>query len=165
MIARGPTLASGSNRARKYHGRYAMTSIEVLFNLPTMKKAKVRQKPIIWTDDEEEGILYPHDDALAIRLNVASREFNRILIDMGSSVDILFKLTLKEMRIANLKSEHTNTYLKGFGGGRLIPIRFVEVPVTIASRPSEKVIMLDFVVVEENSLYQMIFGHPFVRIS
>lgn len=100
-----------------------------------------------------------------IRANVASIEFNRILIDMGSSVDILFKLTLEEMGIADLKLEHTNTYLKGFGGGRLTPIRFVEVPVTIASRPYEKVIMLDFIVVEENSPYQMIFGRPFMRIS
>lgn len=69
----------------------------------------------MWTDDDEEVILYPHEDALLIRANVTSREFNRILVDRGSSADILFKSTLEEMRIADLKLRHTNTYLKGFG--------------------------------------------------
>ena len=42
VIARGPTLAGDSNRARKNYRRYAMTSKEVLFNLPAAKRAKVR---------------------------------------------------------------------------------------------------------------------------
>ena len=113
MIAGRPTLAGGSNRAQKNYKRHAMISREVLFNLPTMKKVKVRQVSIMWTDDDEEGILYPHKDALVIRANVACKEFNRILVDGGSSVDILFKSTLEEMGIADLKLEHTNTSLKG----------------------------------------------------
>lgn len=39
VIAGGPTLAGDSNRAWKNYGRYAMTSKEVLFNLPATKKA------------------------------------------------------------------------------------------------------------------------------
>ena len=73
VIAGGPTLAGDSNRARKNYGRYAMTSKEVLFNLPAAKKAKVWQVPIMWTDDDEEGILYPHEDALVIKAMVAGR--------------------------------------------------------------------------------------------
>ena len=42
VIAEGPTLAGDSNMARKNYGRYAMTSKEVLFNLPTAKRVKVR---------------------------------------------------------------------------------------------------------------------------
>ena len=74
VITRGPTLAGDSNKARKNYGRYAMTSKEVLFNLPTAKRAKVRQVPIMWTDDDEEGVLYPHEDALVIKTMVAGKE-------------------------------------------------------------------------------------------
>ena len=42
VIAGGPTLAKDLNRARKNYERYALTSKDVLFNLPTAKKAKVR---------------------------------------------------------------------------------------------------------------------------
>ena len=67
-------MAGDSNRARENYGRYALTSKEVLFNLPATKKAKVRQVPIMWTDDDEEGILYPHEDALVIKAMVAGTE-------------------------------------------------------------------------------------------
>ena len=42
VIAGGPTLAGDSNRARKNYGRYALTSKEVLFNLPAAKKEKLQ---------------------------------------------------------------------------------------------------------------------------
>ena len=84
----------------------------MLFNLPAAKKVKVRQVPIMWTDDDEEGISYPHEDALVIKATVAGTELRRILVDTGSSVDILFKSALDDMGIADLKLEQTNTSLK-----------------------------------------------------
>ena len=53
VIARGPTLAGDSNRAQKNYGGYALTSKEVFFNLPIAKRVKVRQVPIMWTNDNE----------------------------------------------------------------------------------------------------------------
>ncbi|XP_052291838.1 uncharacterized protein LOC127900684 [Citrus sinensis] len=142
-----------------------MTSKEVLFNLPAGKKAKLRQVPIMWTDDDEEGILYPHEDALVIKAMVAGTELRRILVDTGSSVNILFKSALDDMGIADLKLERINTSLKGFGGGRLTPMGIIELPITVGTKPFERTMMLDFVVVEERSPYQMILGRPFMRIS
>lgn len=40
VIAGGPTLAGDSNRSQKYYSRYAMTSREVIFNIPAAKRAK-----------------------------------------------------------------------------------------------------------------------------
>ena len=75
----------------------------------------------MWIDDDEDGVLYPHEDALVIKAMVVGKEFRRILVDTGSSVDILFKSALDDIRIADLRLERTNTSLKGFGGGRLTP--------------------------------------------
>ena len=164
VIAGGPILAGDSNRARKNYGRYAITGKEVLLNLPAAKRAKVQQVPIMWTKDNEEGILYPHEDALVIKVLVAGTELQRILVDTGSSVDILFKSALNYMGISDLKLERTNTSLKGFGG-RLTPMGVIELPITVGSKPFERMMMLDFVVVEERSPYQMILGRLFMRIS
>ncbi|XP_052287337.1 uncharacterized protein LOC127898879 [Citrus sinensis] len=114
----------------------------------------------MWTDEDEEGILYPYEDALVIKATVASKKFDRILVDTGSSVDVLFKSTLEEMGIADRKLEHTNTSLKGFGGGKLVPLGVVELPITIGSPPTERTMILDFVVVEEEGPYQMILENP-----
>ncbi|KAH9715068.1 hypothetical protein KPL71_020894 [Citrus sinensis] len=165
VIAGGPTLAGDSNRSRKNYARYAMTSKEVLLNTPAAKRVRVRQVPIMWTDEDEEGILYPHEDALVIKATVASKKVDRILIDTGSSVDVLFKSTLEKMGIADRKLEYTNTSLKGFGGGKLVPLGVVELPITIGSSPTERTMILDFVVVDEEGPYQMILGRPFLRMS
>ena len=53
--------------------------------------------------------------------------------------------------ITDLKLEHTNTSLKGFGGGKLVPLSVVELPITIGNSPTKKTIILDFVVVDEES--------------
>ena len=78
---------------------------------------------------------------------------------------MLFKSTLEEMRITDLRLEHTNTSLKGFGGGKLVPLGVVELPITIGSSPTERTMMLDFLVVDEEGPYQMILGRPFLRMS
>lgn len=41
----------------------------------------------------------------------------------------------------------------------------VELPITIDTNPFQKIMMLDFVVVDEDSPYQIILGRPFFRIS
>ena len=51
-----------------------MTSKEVLFNLPAAKRARVRQVPIMWTDDDEDGALYPHEDTLVIKAMMAGTD-------------------------------------------------------------------------------------------
>ena len=84
------------------------------------------QVPIIWTDRDEEGILYPHEDALVIKATTASKKFDRISVDTRSSVNVLFKLTLEEIEIADLRLKHTNTSLKGFNEGKLVPLGVVE---------------------------------------
>lgn len=61
--------------------------------------------------------------------------------------------------------EKTSTSLKGFNRGRLTPLGVVELPVTIGTNPFKQTMMLDFVVVDEVSLYQINFGMPFLRIS
>lgn len=91
---------------------YAWTSQEVLFNMLTGKKTKIRQIPIMQIEDDDDGILYLYEDALVIKKNIAGREFNRIVIDSKSSVDILFKFMLDEMEITDLRLKYTNTSLK-----------------------------------------------------
>lgn len=77
----------------------------------------------------------------------------------------MFKSTLYEIGITDLRIEHTNTSLKGFSEGRLTPLGVVELSITIGSASSEKRIILNFVVVDEKSPYQIILGRPFFRVS
>ena len=119
----------------------------------------------MWTDEDEEVILYSHENDLVIKVTAASKKFARVLVDTGSSADVLFKSTLEEMGIADLRLEHTNTSLKGFGGGKLISLGVVELPILIGSSLIENTMILDLMVVDEEDPYQMILNHPFLKMS
>lgn len=77
VIAGGLELAGDSNRAYKNYGRYTITSRDVLFNMSATKQPKTWQVLIMWTEDNEKGVLYPYKDALVMKMNVASKRFNR----------------------------------------------------------------------------------------
>lgn len=96
---------------------------------------------------------------------VASKTFDQILVDIGSSIDVLFKSTLDEIIIIYLKLESISASLKEFSGGMLNLLSVVELPVTIGSTPSQKIMMLDFVIVDKDNLYQIILGKLFLRVS
>lgn len=63
--------------------------------------------------------MYPHEDALVISADMPSKKFDRILVDTGSSMDVLFKSTLNEIETTSLRLENTITSLKRFCRGKI----------------------------------------------
>ena len=57
------------------------------------KLSKRENKVISFMDDEARCLIHPHTDALVVTLSVANEKVFRILIDTGSSADILFVST------------------------------------------------------------------------
>ena len=47
---------------------------------------------LTFSTEDEQGIHYPHDDPLVVTLMIANYAVKRVLIDTGSSSDILFAL-------------------------------------------------------------------------
>ena len=69
-----------------------------------------------------EGYQYPHDDQLVIRVVVANNTVHKVLVDIGSSADIIFASAFDKMCIGREKLEPVNTYLRGFSGERVLPL-------------------------------------------
>ena len=137
MIMGGPTLAGDSNNSRRNYNRYSLKSYKVNFNVSAPKKQRVQRVLIMFTDEDEdeETIAYPHENALVVKVTLAGQELNQALIDGGSSVDILFKQTLKDLQIGDLRLDPIRTSLKGFDGAELIPLGMIDLPLTIGSNP------------------------------
>ncbi|CAL8084635.1 unnamed protein product [Prunus armeniaca] len=99
-ISGGPTLEGISNRSRKQYVRAAqypqVFGIEVNRH---HKTPRVRWEPITFSEEEEEGILYPHDDPMTIRAEIADFDVRRVLIDTGSSVNVIFANAFRELGI------------------------------------------------------------------
>ncbi|XP_043717974.1 uncharacterized protein LOC122665909 [Telopea speciosissima] len=55
-----------------------------------MPEKKVRIEPgITFSDEDMEGLSWPHDDAVVVQAIIANRPVHRILVDIGASVDML----------------------------------------------------------------------------
>ena len=89
MIVGGTTAAGSSKKARK---TYLMMVQNVQLTGIVSKIAR-REGPIIGFSEEDARCLrHPHDDALVISIRVGDYNMHRVLVDNGSSADILYYL-------------------------------------------------------------------------
>ncbi|GMN19760.1 hypothetical protein TIFTF001_039895 [Ficus carica] len=66
---------------------------------------------ITFHNSEATNLSRPHDDALILTLNVSNCEVGRILVVNGSSADVLFLSTLREMELSESDIERSTTIL------------------------------------------------------
>ncbi|KAL5564860.1 hypothetical protein UlMin_028024 [Ulmus minor] len=105
VIIGGPATGD-TNRARKNYAHQARSEpFPHQINLAEHKNKPPRlsNEPIIFTEEEASGLWHPHKDAIVVALRIASRKVYKILIDNGSSVDILFRSTLNRMDLVGAK--------------------------------------------------------------
>ena len=74
------------------------------------------EQAITFTDEDAERVHHPHDDAIVITLLIADYTTRRVLVDHGSSADILYYLAFQQMRLGRDQLRLVNSPLVGFGG-------------------------------------------------
>ncbi|KAJ4713136.1 Retrovirus-related Pol polyprotein from transposon 17.6 [Melia azedarach] len=167
-ISGGPTLAGDSRRVRKTHAKepsLARHHQEVNFTERSPKLPRVATTPIMFTDEDTRDVVYPHDDTMVVTMKIASKDVARILIDTGSSVDILFKEAFNKLGLNSARMQQVTTPLSGFMGDQLMPSGSITLPVTLGEDPSQLITMVDFVVVDHPSSYNVILGRPFLMAT
>lgn len=82
-----------------------------------------------WSHDIEE-VNTPHNDALVIRAAVANYEVARVLVDSGSSVNIIFKSAFSQMQLVEWKLEAVEIALFGFAEHTVYPQGHIVLPLT-----------------------------------
>ena len=102
----------------------------------------------------------PHDDPVVIECKVANQLVGRILIDTGSSSDIISLRCLQKLKY-NVSSMHPVTHpLVGFGGGMVYPAGRIDLPIRLGEKGQGRHIVVRFLVVEELTAYNIILGRP-----
>lgn len=72
--------------------------------------------PITFTDDEADRLLHPHNDALVGEIRVADNVVRRVLVDNGSSADIMFMDVFSRLKILGATLTPGRTPLYRFTG-------------------------------------------------
>ena len=95
------------------------------------KMARVDNPVIGFTKEDARRLHHPHDDPLVVSIRVGDYNTYRVLVDNGSSADILYYPAFQQMRIEKERLIPTNAPLVGFGGTRVYPLGAVTLPVTV----------------------------------
>ena len=112
MISGGFAGGGESSSARKAHLR-SIRSAEVV-EVQVVSKLPRLDTSITFSDSDLEGCQHPHDDPLVIRAIVANKTIYRVLVDNGSSADIIFASAFDKMGIGMERLEPVSTHLRGF---------------------------------------------------
>ena len=127
-----------------------------------MSKIPRLDTTITFSDFDMEGCQHPHDDPLVIRVVVANKTVHRVLIDNGSSTDIIFASAFNKMGIGMEKLEPVNAHLLGFSGEKVLPLGSVQLVLTVGIPHSG--CPIDIQHVTRQAFSQCNKGHPF-RLS
>ena len=103
---------------------------------------------ITFSDSDLEGCQHPHDDPLVIRAVVANKTIHRVLVDNGSSADIIFASAFDKMGIGRERLELINTHLRGFSGEKVLPLGSIHLVLTLGDPPCQETMTVRFLIVD-----------------
>ena len=158
MISGGFAGGGESSSARKAHLR-SIRSGEVV-EVQAVSKLPRLDTSITFSDSDLEGCQHPHDDPLVIRAVVANKTVHRVLVDNGSSADIIFASAFDKMGIRRERLEPVNTHLRGFSREKVLPLGSIQLVLTLGDPPCQVTSTARFLVVDASSAYNMLLGRP-----
>ncbi|KAL5556194.1 hypothetical protein UlMin_038430 [Ulmus minor] len=137
VIISGP-VTGDTNRARKNYAHHAMSEpfphqISLVEHMD--KILRLSNDPIVFTEEEASSLWHPHKDTIVITLKIAGRKVHRILIDNGTSANILFKSTLNRINLVRAKLEMVKSSLYDFTGSYIYSDRVLTLPVELGTHP------------------------------
>ena len=161
MIVGGTTTTGLSKKACKtYLGM--VQNVQLTGSVPKIAR---RESPIIrFSEEDARHLHHPHDDALVVSIQVEDYNMHRVLVNNGSSVDILYYPAFQQMGIDRERLILTNAPLVSFGGTRVLPLGAVTLSIVVGDYPQQITKDVTFLVVDCLSAYNAILGRPTLNL-
>ena len=106
------------------------------------------------------GVKQPHDDPLVIMLVIEGFNTKRILVDNGSSAEIIYLFAFQQLKLDPRRLHPFDSPLVNFSRDRVYPKGIVTLTVTVGTYPRQLTCQLDFLVVNCPTSYNVIIGKP-----
>ena len=123
------------------------------------KKMKFAREPISFDDDDLEGTIQPHDDALVVTAKINDFLVKRVMVDQGSGADMMYPDLFRGLGLKNEDLMKHTSPLVGFDGKVVIPKGKISLPVIMGG----KEVAVTFTIIDSFSPYTAILGRPWIH--
>ena len=119
--------------------------------------------PITFSDADFQGTDPNQDDPMVITIEVESFAVKKVLIDQGSSVDILYWKTFNKLQIPPADLTPHDEPIYGFSGERVPTKGYIDLHTTFGEGRQTKTIPIRYLVVEAHTSYNVLLGRPSIN--
>ena len=128
-------------------------------SLPPLNQRKTNQD-MYFLEEDARGIKQPHDDPLVIMIMIEGFNTRRVLVDNGSSADIIYLSAFQQLKMDPKRLCPFESPLINFSGENVYPRGIVTLTNTAGSYPLQVTNKHNFLVVDSPSSYNVIIGRP-----
>ena len=115
----GRNSTGQSSKSRK---TYLKVVQNVQVSRQSLRTMTTEEQAITFTDEDVERFHHLPDDAIVITFLIADCTTRRVLVDNGSSADILYYPTFQQMKLGRDQLHPVNSPLVGFNGMKVQPV-------------------------------------------
>ncbi|XP_075640257.1 uncharacterized protein LOC142612005 [Castanea sativa] len=123
-------------------------------------KQRWTNQDMFFNEEDARGIRQPHNDPLVITLTIKWFNTKRILVDNGSSADIMYLPAFQQLKLDPGRLRPFDSPIFSLNGDRVYPKGMVMLKVTVGTYTKQLTHQLDFLVVDCPSSYNVIIGRP-----
>ena len=91
---------------------------------------------------------------------MANKTIHQVIVDNGSSADIIFASSFDKMGIGREKLEPASTHLQGFSGEKVLPLGSIQLVLTLGDPPCQATTTVRFLIVDAPSAYNVLLDRP-----
>ncbi|VFQ77422.1 unnamed protein product [Cuscuta campestris] len=155
VIYGGPERGDSASQRKKW-GRELYVGTVALN--PRSKQA--RREPITFTDRDLPATGEDHNDPLVITMDMGGVDVSRVLVDTGSSVNVLYLDAFEKLKLCRTRLEPLKTPLSGFTGDSVEAEGSILLTCELGTGDQVVQKQMRFVVVNIKCVHNAILGRP-----
>ena len=134
IIGEIKTIAGGPITGRSFRSlkKACQRQVNNVHMVPPLKHRRMDQD-MSFNEADARGVKQPHNDPLVIMLNIKGFNTKRILVDNGSSADIIYLSTFQQLKLDPKRLRPFESPLISFSGDRVYPRGIVMLTVTVGT--------------------------------
>ncbi|XP_031095230.1 uncharacterized protein LOC115999524 [Ipomoea triloba] len=155
VIFGGPEGGDNSERRRAWSRDLPVCSIST-----SQPEKRMKDEPITFTDRDLPLRGDHSTEALVITVDICGAEVRRVMVDTGSSVNVLYLEAFQKLKIERSALTPVRTPLSGFTGDMVHPEGRVVLSVEVGVYPKILKVEMEFIVVNLACVHNIILGRP-----